>query len=61
MFNSYTYEKQLALSKEIDKIKKKYLFEREQRKGNHLIFLQSKITDMPKTTKSALKTSLSTC
>ncbi|CAD8072311.1 unnamed protein product [Paramecium primaurelia] len=32
MFNSYQYEKQLALSKEIDKIKKGYMREREVRK-----------------------------
>ncbi|CAK81193.1 unnamed protein product (macronuclear) [Paramecium tetraurelia] len=32
MFNSYSYEKQLALSKEIDKIKKGYMREREVRK-----------------------------
>ncbi|CAK91652.1 unnamed protein product (macronuclear) [Paramecium tetraurelia] len=33
IFNSYQYEKQLALSKEIDKIKKGYMREREVRKG----------------------------
>lgn len=33
MFNGYQYDKKIALTKEIDKIKKDYLKDREHRKG----------------------------
>lgn len=33
MFNGYQYDKKLTYVKEIDKIKKNYLTEREKRKG----------------------------
>ena len=62
MFNVFKYDQQVKLSKEIDKIKKDYLKEREVRKGIlHQVNKKIKIIDLHKIIKKESKISLLPC
>lgn len=45
MFNGYQYDKKLSFVKDVDKIKKNYLTEREKRKGILIYILKRLIRD----------------
>lgn len=61
MFNGYQYDKKLTFVKEVDKIKKNYLTEREKRKGILIYILKRLIRDWQKIIKRELKILLLIC